>query len=110
MYPIVRKYNVPVTLFIYPGAISEGKHALKWDQLKELMRSGLLDIQAHTLTHPNFKQERKHLSQAAYEKFVHRELFESREILEDKLGIKVDLLAWPFGIYDSYLEQQAVRA
>ena len=110
MYPIVRKYNVPVTLFIYPGAISEGKHALTWDQLKELMRSGLFDIQAHTLTHPNFKQEKKHLSQAAYEKLVHRELFESREILEDKLGIKVDLLAWPFGIYDSYLEQQAVRA
>jgi len=34
----------------------------------------------------------------------------SKQILEDKLGIKVDFLAWPFGIYNDYLEQQAEKA
>lgn len=110
MYPIARKYNIPVTLFIYPGAISEGKHALTWDQVKELMKTGLFDIQAHTFTHPNFKQEKKHMSPDAYAKFVHKELFDSKKTLESKLGIKIDYLAWPFGIYDSYLEQQAANA
>lgn len=110
MYPIARKYHIPITLFIYPGTISQGKNALTWDQLKELMNSGLFDVQAHTFTHPNFKQEKKHLSNAAYVKFVHRELFDSKLALENKLGIKVDYLAWPFGIYDSYLEEQAAKA
>ncbi len=110
MYPIVRKYNIPITLFIYPGTISQGKNALTWDQLKELMKTGLFDVQDHTFTHPNFKQEKKHMSQEAYEQFVHRELFDSKKVLEDKLGIKIDFLAWPFGIYDSYLEQQAAKA
>ncbi len=110
MYPIARKYNIPITLFIYPGTISEGKNALTWDQLKELMNSGLFDIQDHTFTHPNFKQMKKHMSQAAYEKFVHKELFDSKKVLEEKLGIKVDYIAWPFGIYDDYLEQQAAKA
>ncbi|HEX4044299.1 MAG TPA: polysaccharide deacetylase family protein [Gammaproteobacteria bacterium] len=110
MYPITRKYNIPITLFIYPGTISQGKNALTWDQLKELMKTGLFDIQAHTFTHPNFKQAKKHMSPDAYEKFVHRELFDSKKVLEDKLGIKIDYLAWPFGIYDSYLEQQAAKA
>lgn len=110
MYPIARKYNIPITLFIYPGTISQGKNALTWDQLKELMKTGLFDVQDHTFTHPNFKQTKKHMSQDAYEKFVHRELFDSKKVLEDKLGIKIDFLAYPYGIYDSYLEQQAVKA
>lgn len=110
MYPIARKYHIPITLFIYPGAISEGKNALTWDQLKELMNSGLFDVQDHTFTHPNFKQEKKHMSAQAYEKFVHKELFDSKHVLESKLGIKVDYLAWPFGIYDKYLEEQAAKA
>jgi peptidoglycan/xylan/chitin deacetylase (PgdA/CDA1 family) len=87
-----------------------GKHALTWDQLKELQHSGFFDIQAHTYSHPNFKQEKKHLSPINYEKFVKTELFNSKKILEEKLGIKITLLAWPFGIYDSYLEQEAKDA
>src|SRR5579862_3915581 len=63
MYPIARKYHIPITLFIYPGTISEGKNALTWDQVKELSKTGLFDIQDHTFTHPNFKQEKKHMSQ-----------------------------------------------
>lgn len=110
MAPLVRKYNIPVTLFIYPETISSGKNAMTWDELKELQHSGLFDIQGHTLWHPNFKQEKRHMSSAAYEKFVTAQLVNSKKILEDKLGKKITLLAWPFGIYDPYLEQQADKA
>lgn len=110
MYPIIKKFNIPVTLFIYPESISSGKHFLSWDQLKELKNTGLFDIQGHTYSHPNFKVAKKKLSPAAYEQFVQKELFTSKKILEDKMGIKVTLLAWPFGIYNEYLEQQAEKA
>ncbi len=110
MLPLARKYNIPMTLFIYPETISSGKHAMTWNELKELKQTGLFDIQGHTYTHPNFKQERKTLSSAQYEKFVKMELAGSKKILEDKLNIKVTLLAWPFGIYDPYLEKQAANA
>ena len=110
MFPLVRKYNIPVTLFIYPQTISQGKHAMTWDELKELQRTGLFDIQGHTYWHPNFKQEKKKLSPLGYEKFVKTQLVNSKKILEDKLGNKITLLAWPFGIYDNYLEQEAANA
>jgi peptidoglycan/xylan/chitin deacetylase (PgdA/CDA1 family) len=110
MQPIIKKYNIPVTLFIYPQTISVGKNAMTWEELKNLQQTGLFDIQSHTYWHPNFKQERKHLSPAEYEKFVQNQLVKSKQILEDKLGTKVDFLAWPFGIYDSYLEDQAAKA
>lgn len=110
MYPIIKKLNIPVTLFIYPESISSGKNYLSWDQLKELKNTGLFDIESHTYSHPNFKVTKKHLSPAAYDQFVKKELLTSKKILEDKMGIKVTLLAWPFGIYNEYLENEAAKA
>ncbi len=110
MLPVIQKYNIPVTLFIYPQTISEGKHALTWDELKKLQQTGLFDIQGHTYSHPNFKHEKRRLSAASYEKFVQHELVDSKKILENKLNIKISYLAWPFGIYDPYLEKQAADA
>lgn len=108
--PLVRKYNIPVTLFIYPATISHGKNALTWEQLKELQNTHLFDIQSHTYWHPNFKHEKKQLSPADYAKFVKVQLVNSKKILEDKLGHQVTILAWPFGIYDPYLESEAAKA
>jgi len=110
MLPIVRKYNIPVTLFIYPMVISHAAYALTWEQLKMLQNTGLFDIQGHTYWHPNFKQDKKHMSPTAFEKMVHVQLFNSKALLEKKLGTPVTLLAWPFGIYNTYLEQEAAKA
>lgn len=110
MAPIIKKYHVPITLFIYPETISKGKHAMTWDELKELQHTGFFDIQGHTFSHPNFKQAKRNLTPSQYEKLVTTELVNSKNILEEKLGKKITLLAWPFGIYDNYLEQQAEKA
>ena len=83
---------------------------MTWQQLKELQQTGLFDIQSHTYDHPNFKQAKKRLSAAAYGKYVNSQLIKSKQILEEKMGTKVTLLAWPFGIYNSYLEQAAANA
>lgn len=108
--PIVKKHKIPVTLFIYPQTISSGKNAMTWEQLKELQAVGLFDIQSHTYSHPNFKQEKKRFSSPAYDKFVKNELVKAKQILEEKMGKEITLLAWPFGIYNEYLEQQAKEA
>ncbi len=110
MVPIVKKYNFPVTLFIYPETISAGKNALTWEELQKLQATGLFDIQSHTYDHPNFKQMKKHLSAASYEKYVDMQLVKPKQILEEKMGKKIVLLAWPFGIYDPYLEKEAKAA
>ena len=98
--PLIKKYRVPMTLFVYPSAVSNASYAMTWDQLRELKATGLFDFQSHTYWHPNFKKEREKLPPAEFEKLVHMQLTKSREKLEKELGQKVDLLAWPFGIYD----------
>lgn len=110
MLPIAREYHIPITLFIYPMVISHASYALTWEQLKTLQQTGLFTVEDHTYWHPNFRQERKRMSSEKYARLVHTQLVTSKEILQKKLGTPVTLLAWPFGIYDSYLEAQAKKA
>ncbi|MFA6313986.1 MAG: polysaccharide deacetylase family protein [Sterolibacterium sp.] len=110
MLPLVRRYSIPVTLFIYPSAISNASYALTWRQLEELRQSGLFDIQSHTYWHPNFKQERRRLPAGAYRGIVRMQLVKPRQILARRLGINADMLAWPFGIYDDELMAAAGEA
>jgi peptidoglycan/xylan/chitin deacetylase (PgdA/CDA1 family) len=110
MLPVIRKYGYPVTIFAYPSAISNAKYAMTWDQLRELKKTGLFDVQSHTYWHPNFKKERKRLSGPALDQLVMTQLFKSKARLETELGGNVDMLAWPFGLYDDYLIGKAREA
>jgi len=110
MLPLVREYNVPVTLFIYPSAISNASYAMTWEQLRSLARTGLFDVQSHTYWHPNFKVEKRRLAAEAYRDFVVTQLARPRTVLTQKLGGTVDLLAWPFGIYDEDLLRLAAQS
>ncbi len=110
MLPIIRTYRYPVTLFIYPSAISNAKYAMTWDQLRELKKTGLFDLQSHTYWHPNFKREKRKLKPEAYEKLVETQLKKARTKIESETGGPVDMLAWPFGIYDDHLVKKAAEA
>jgi len=107
MRPIVLRYRVPVTLFIYPSAISNADYAMTWEQLRELQHTGWFDIQSHTYWHPDFRKERQRLSTSEYRRFVAWQLSKARQTIFQKLDRPVDILAWPFGIYDDDLGRQA---
>jgi peptidoglycan/xylan/chitin deacetylase (PgdA/CDA1 family) len=108
--PLIRKYSVPMTLFIYPSAVSNASYAMTWEQLRELKATGLFDFQSHTYWHPNFKKEKEKLPAAEFEKLVDMQFRKSREKVEREMGGKANLLAWPFGIHDPWLMAKAAEA
>ena len=110
MLPLVRKYKIPVTVFIYPSAISNASYAMTWSQLREMKETGLFDFQSHTYWHPNFKKDKVRLRPAEYESSVIMQLKKSKEKLEKELNVRVNMLAWPFGIYDDDLIRKAKEA
>jgi peptidoglycan/xylan/chitin deacetylase (PgdA/CDA1 family) len=110
LYPRIRHYRLPVTLFIYPSAISNASYALTWAELTEMVASGLVDVQSHTYWHPNFHQEKARRTPADYRDFVDMQLSRSKQTLQAHIGQKVDMLAWPFAIYDAELREAAIRA
>lgn len=110
LLPVVLQQRFPVTLFVYPSAISRASYALTWDQLRALKRSGWFDIQSHTFWHPNFTQERKRLSPAAFQRFARWQLEVSRQRIMAQTSSRVDMLAWSYGIHDDELEALAADA
>jgi len=109
LFPRIRRYRLPVTLFIYPSAISNAGYALTWPELAEMQASGLVDVQSHTYWHPNFHQEKSRRTPDDYRAFVTMQLVRSKQVLETRTGRTVDMLAWPFAIHDAELEGAASR-
>ncbi|GLU31110.1 polysaccharide deacetylase family protein [Trinickia caryophylli] len=108
--PIALREHLPVTLFIYPSAISNASYALTWEELARLRDTGMFDVQSHTYWHPNFNVERRQRTPDDFRRFAEKQLQGSRASIEQKLGGSVDLLAWPFGIVDEELEGLAAQA
>jgi peptidoglycan/xylan/chitin deacetylase (PgdA/CDA1 family) len=94
--PLLEKFNMPMTLFVTPGFIGK-KGYLSADELRRMAQHPLVTIGAHGLTHPHFNQLT--LQHARFE------LIESRRMLEQMTGLRVDLMAWPYGECNKSLEQ-----
>lgn len=107
LFPLIKRYRFPVTLFIYPSAISNASYAMTWEQIAEMARSGLVDVQSHTYWHPNFHREKARLEPAEYGAFVANQLARSKKVLMERFHSEIIMLAWPFGIVDPELEHMA---
>ena len=117
-WPILKKFNYPVTLFIYtegikPGHFSGGE-SMSWDQLAEMRDAGI-EIQGHTATHqdlrrPYDKVAKKKLSPPEYEQWLENEVAGSKQTIEQKLGVKVNCFAVPYGFYNEHIKDVAMKA
>jgi peptidoglycan/xylan/chitin deacetylase (PgdA/CDA1 family) len=117
-WPILKKFNYPVTLFIYtegikPGHFSGGE-SMSWEQLAEMRDAGV-DIQGHTATHsdlrkPYDKVAKKHLNPQEYEEWLQKEIGGSKQMIEQKLGVKVNCFAVPYGFHNDHIRDVAMKA
>ena len=104
-WPILKQYGYPLTLFIYTEGVRGGHYgggeALSWEQLAEMRDAGV-DIQAHSETHPDLRKPydkiaKKRLAPPEYEQWLENEIGRSKRTLEEKLGIRVNCFAVPYG-------------
>jgi len=125
-WPVMKKYGYPFTMFIYTegvrGGALGGGGAITWEQLADMRDNGV-DIEAHSATHqdlreghtitlasPGGKKTRTKLTGPQYEQWVRNEVVGSKELLEQRLGIKVNCFAVPFGNYNEHVKELARNA
>ena len=118
-WPILKKYGYPVTMFIYTEGIKPGKYSggesMSWEQLAEMRDAGA-DIQAHTQTHQDLRKPpydrlaKKRLTKDEYEPWLENEVAGSKQIIEQKLGVKVNCFAVPYGYYNEHVKEVAIKA
>jgi peptidoglycan/xylan/chitin deacetylase (PgdA/CDA1 family) len=124
-WPILKKYGYPFTMFIYTEGVRGGSlgggGAITWEQLADMRDNGV-DIQAHSATHQDLreghnitlitggKRTRTKLTGPQYQEWVQNEVVGSKQLLEQRLGIKVNCFAVPFGNYDENVKELARNA
>jgi|GEM_PF-994925 len=92
--PLLRRYRMKATLFIYPQAIgTRGK--MTWKQLAEVRDLGF-DIQCHSMTHDSMLRHGGE-SDRAFRTRMAREMVASRDRLERLTGKPIKAFAFPFG-------------
>src|SRR5256884_5061827 len=125
-WPIMKKFGYPFTMFIYTEGVRGGSlgggGAITWEQLADMRDNGV-DSEGCSATHqdlreghnimlaaPGGKRTRTKLTGPQYEQWVQNEVVGSKELLEQRLGIKVNCFAVPFGNYNEHVKELARNA
>ena len=125
-WPIMKKFGYTFTMFIYTEGVAGGSlgggQAITWEMLADMRDNGI-DIEAHTATHqdlreghtimvmePGAKRTKKKLTGAEYEQWVQNEVVGCKQLLEQRLGVKINCFAVPFGTYNEHVKEIARNA
>jgi peptidoglycan/xylan/chitin deacetylase (PgdA/CDA1 family) len=100
--PILKKFGFSSTVFVVVKQVEDGnKHYLSWQEMRELAENDFT-FGSHTLTHPMLSK----LDSVT----IRHELQESKRIIEDRLGLPVHLLAYPWGDANEHIQDVACVA
>jgi peptidoglycan/xylan/chitin deacetylase (PgdA/CDA1 family) len=125
-WPIMKKFGYTFTMFIYTEGVAGGSlaggQAITWEQLGDMRDNGI-DIEAHSATHQDLreghpititeqggKKTRKRLTGPEYEQWIQNEVVGCKQLLEQRLGIKVTCFAVPYGFYNEHVKEIARNA
>lgn len=106
--PILRSLGLPATVFVPTGLVGQRAFAwyadrpaaLSWQEIEELVAEGLVDVQAHSRTHPWLPR----LSNGQ----VRDEIVGSKRDLEEHVPYELTSFCFPAGLY-SDRELELVR-
>jgi len=101
-YPLLRAHRFAATLFVHTNYVGKttSKHHNSWSQLREMIASGLVDVQSLTANHP------PDLTKLSDADVVH-ELRLSKFSLERRLGKPAYALVYPYDAYDNRVARLA---
>ena len=100
-FPILKKHQMKAIIFLISDYISMYPNYLTWEQLFEMQAAGI-EFGSHTLDHTVLTD----LPLADAE----RELTGSKNILQNRLGRKIDFLAYPCGFTNSDIKARVKAA
>ncbi len=111
-YPLLKKYNAKAVISIIGkhtdlySEISEDNPAyshITWEQAREMIESGLVEIQNHSYdSHTtdqgrNGTKKKKGETQAAYSEYIHDDIGRLQEEIKENLGYTPMVFTYPFG-------------
>jgi len=108
-YPILKRYGLTATLFIYTDYVGVSDKAITWDQLKEL-NADRFQIGSHTISHSDLTMKKEGESEKDYLARIKKEVIDSKQIIDMKLTQDTIAIAFPFGRYNESILSLAEQA
>lgn len=110
--PLLSERNWPAMIFLVAGSVGKtdgwdvrllgsGRPMMTWRQIEEWSRAGV-GFGSHTVTHADLTT----LSPMA----LREELRRSKAMIEDRTGVRVDWLSYPFGRHSARVREEAAEA
>lgn len=95
-YPILQKHGFAATVFLYTDFVG-APDALTWAQMKEMVASGLIEIQPHSKSHSNLAVRLPGESDAQYRARLAQEIAVPTRLIRERIGRAVFSFAYPYG-------------
>lgn len=107
VYPLLLQYGFKAQLYVVTDYAenknNQYQHSyMSWDALKDVVRTNTFAIGSHSVSHvalATLKPDQ-----------IHTEIFDSKRILEEKLGITVEDFAYPKGSYTADIVRELKNA
>jgi biofilm PGA synthesis lipoprotein PgaB len=101
--PLLKEHQWPFTVFVSTEGVDKGyKGLINWDMMREMMEYGA-SFESHSHTHSHLIRKLPGENRAQWEKRVKKDISTSIQRLKDELGVKSNLLAYPYGEYSESL-------
>lgn len=95
-YPVLEEFNFPATIFLIVNSIDQEGY-LDYSQIKEMLRSGIIDIGSHSL-------EGDYLPKLAVLQLA-QEIGTSKKKLKAELKREIDLFCYPIGGFSAQIQE-----
>lgn len=96
-YRVLKKYELPATVFVITGSVSK-ENFMTWEDMRKMDKT-IITIGSHTQSHAYLPS----LDSAS----VRRELKNSKEVIEKNLGVETVLLSYPLGAFTEEVKKIA---
>lgn len=102
--PILKKYGLAATIFVIIEEVGRPENdRLSWGQIQEMRDSGIFSVGSHTLG-------AEPLIKIKSDEEVARQVFDSKKILEQRLGRAIDAFSYPEGMFNKRIRQLVINA
>lgn len=106
-FPILKEFGFPFTVYLYKNYVNIGGRSMTWAQIKEMMQHGC-DVGSHTVSHEALTRKGK-MNDGEYQLWLMSEFKESKDFLEQNLGISITSVAYPYGNHNEMIESLALQ-
>ncbi|MDT8858825.1 polysaccharide deacetylase family protein [Alkalihalobacillus sp. MEB130] len=124
-FPILKELEMPATIYVIASQMGQERLGIPhftWDHAREMVQSGLIDIQSHT--YDLHQREKKGLeamllhqkqngeleTDEQYQARIFADLQKSIEVITSEVGTTVFSFAYPYGAYNDVTEQIVYNA